>query len=206
MPKASQALLLKAINSRNNTVSPKGPIVKISVRYFLGSMHLYEGWVHPLLYPSRVYAQGFTLRIQACSRGHCLCQPSFMEYAHTIHKNSLMNQVLSQAQGYSLVRLRHLVLYMPRRGALLGLSLVVRSMVLMICNARASCYVIQVVLGFFASLRVFPYCSWFTLFYSSVMAPAWLRCKVKPPRMRGRQMDSFVRLFVCAWCTCSLTM
>lgn len=140
-------------------------------------MHLYEGWVHPLLYPSRVYAQGFTPRIQASSMGHCLCQPSFMGYAHTIYKNSLMNQALSQAQGFALVRLRHLVLYMPRRGALLGLSLVVRSMVLMVCNARASYYVGQAVLGFFASLRVFPYSIWFALVYSSFMASAWLRCK-----------------------------
>jgi hypothetical protein len=68
-----------------------------------------------------------------------------------------MNQSLSQAQGFSLVRLRHPVLYMPRRGALLGLSLVVRHMVLMVCNARASYYVGPVVLGF---LPIVPGLHW----------------------------------------------
>ena len=120
-------------------------------------MHLYEGWVHPLLYPSRVYAQGFAPRIQASSGWHCLHHPSFMGYAHIHPQDSLMNQSLSQAQGFSLVRLRHLVSYMPRRGALLGLSLVVRSMVLMVCNARASCYTWPVILGF---LPIVPGLHW----------------------------------------------
>lgn len=70
----------------------------------------------------------------------------------------------------------------------------------MICNARASYYVGQAVLGF----SPIPSClNWSIV---QLMASAWLRCKAQPPQMGGSQVESFVRLFVRAKCTCSLKM